>query len=308
MTWCDNDVLSAPDSKAGALQRACLELLREHNRKGDVPTNGRFLFYELEQRGVIPKKYDGINPDTGKKWARTPLQDVSVATMRLRESGLIPWHWIEDESRTLTEWRYADIVIDYLIDTIPRARIDLWAGELPPLIICESRATMGVLRNLAYEYLTPITATGGQCGGFIVTDIVPLVAGNERHVLYVGDHELRGPADQIEQNTKRYIEEHTGRTFGPGEWTKIALTEQQVKANARLRRLAIAKLDKRCKPPKEYEAIECEALGQGVLVRLIRKYLDSLLPEPLDVVRESERLQRELARAALLRIRRKARP
>jgi hypothetical protein len=301
----DDARLSAPDTKHGRLQRACLELLREHHRKGDIPTNGRFLFYELEQRGVVPKKYDGINPSTGKKWARTPLQDVSVATMRLRESGLVPWGWIEDESRQLHEWRCAFTVIGYLIEAIPRARIHLWADELPPLIICDSRATMGVLRNLAYEYLTPITSTGGQCGGFIVTDIAPLLASNNRRVLYVGDHELRGPADQIEQNTKRYIEEHTGRTFELGEWTKIALIEQQVKGSSRLRRLAIPKLDKRCKPPREYEAIECEALGQGTLVRLIRKHLDNLLPEPLDVVRERERLERELAREALSRIRRR---
>jgi hypothetical protein len=171
---CNNDALSAPDSKAGALQRACLDLLREHKRKGDIPTNGRFLFYELEQRGVIPKKYDGINPETGNKWARTPLQDVSVATMHLRERGLVPWSWIEDESRTLTEWHYAGTVIDYLIDTIDRARIDVWAREEPPFIIFESRASQGVFRSHAYEYLTPITATGGQCGGFIVNEIAPL--------------------------------------------------------------------------------------------------------------------------------------
>ena len=75
-------LLSAPNTKAGKLQRACLDLLHEHNRKGDNPTNGRFLFYELEQRGVIPKNYEGVNPKTGKEWARTPLQDVSVATRR----------------------------------------------------------------------------------------------------------------------------------------------------------------------------------------------------------------------------------
>jgi hypothetical protein len=256
--------LSDPVSKAGRLQRACLELLREHHRKGDIPTNGRFLFYELEQRGVIPKKYDGINPNTGNKFARTPLQDVSVATMRLRESGLVPWSWIQDESRTLTVWRYAPTVIDYLIDTIPVACIDLWAGEPPPLIIFESRAAEGVFHAHAYEYLTPTTATGGQCGGHIVNEIVPLLKGNKRRVLYVGDYELRGPADQIEANTRRYIEGHTGRTFGPGEWAKIALTEKQVNASSRLRRLAITKLDHRYKPAKTYEAIECEALGQGV--------------------------------------------
>lgn len=31
------------------MQRACLDLLREHKRNGDIPTNGRFLFYELER-------------------------------------------------------------------------------------------------------------------------------------------------------------------------------------------------------------------------------------------------------------------
>ena len=91
-------------SKAGRLQRACLELLREHDRNGDIPTNGRFLFYELEQRGVIPKKREGVNPKTGKEWKRTPLQDVSVATMHLRECGLVPWDWIEDETRTLSQY------------------------------------------------------------------------------------------------------------------------------------------------------------------------------------------------------------
>jgi hypothetical protein len=301
---CADTRLSAADSRDGRLQRACLELLRKHKRDGGIPTNGRFLFYELEQSGVVPKKYEGINPQTGKARVRTPLQDVCKATMYLREHGFVPWDWIEDETRSLDEWEYAATVHDYLIDRIPEARIDLWAGEDPPLIICESRATMGVLRDLTYQYLTPITATNGQSGGFTVTDIVPLLMGNRR-VLYIGDYEERGPADQIEANTKRYIEKHTGRTFGPGEWIKIALTKKQVNASPRLQRLAITKKDNRYKPAKEYEAIECEALGQEVLVRLIRQYLDRLLPEPLEVVRERERVQREQIQTALQRLRRR---
>jgi hypothetical protein len=289
----DDLLLSDADSAAGRLQRAALELLREHERAGDIPTNGRFLFYELEQRGVIPKKYDGK--------ARTPLQDVSVATMRLRESGLVPWSWIADESRSLQRWRFAPDVRQYLIDTIEHVRVDLWEGEEPPLIVCESRATAGVLNDLAYEYLVPITATGGQCGGFLVTDVVPLLGGSRR-VLYIGDYENRGPADQIEANTRRYIERHTGRVFAPDEWTKIALTEQQVKASKRLQGLEITKLDRRNKPAKSYRAIECEALGQGVLVRLIRRHLDRLLPQPIAPMREREDHERMQMLAALQRI------
>jgi hypothetical protein len=302
--------LSAPDTKAGRLQCACLDLLREHERAGDIPTNGRFLFYELEQRGVIPKKYSGINPKTGKPFARTPLQDVSVATMWLREQGLVPWHWIQDESRSLDEWRFAATVADYISETVAHARIDLWDGEEPPLLLFESRASAGVTNDLAYEYLCPITATGGQSGGFIVNEIVPLLTG-KRRVLYVGDHELRGPAEQIEQNTKRYIEEHTGRVFGPGEWVKIALTEEQVRRSARLQGLAIEKLDRRYKPAKAYEAVECEALGQGVLVRMIRRHLDRMRQQrglaPIEELRADEERQRQEMQATLERIARRRR-
>jgi hypothetical protein len=64
--------LSREDTKSGKLQRACLELLREHERNGDIPTNGCFLFYELEQRGVIPKKYDGVKSCDGKAMGAYP--------------------------------------------------------------------------------------------------------------------------------------------------------------------------------------------------------------------------------------------
>jgi hypothetical protein len=199
------------------------------------------------------------------------------------------------------DWRYAVSVTEYVRDTVAEARIDLWDDVEPPLILCESRATAGVLENHAYEYLTPITATGGQSGGFIVNEIVPLLQ-DKRRVLYVGDHELRGPAEQIEQNTKRYIEQHAARSFSAEEWVKIALTAEQVRRSSRLQDLVISKLDKRYKPHKAYEAVECEALGQGVLVRMIRRHLDNLLPEPLEFVRQHEQRQRDRVQRLLKRL------
>jgi hypothetical protein len=292
--------LSAPESKAGRLQRACLALLKQHEREGTIPTNGRFLFYELEQQGVVPKAYRDAS---GKERARTPAQDISDATMRLRELDKVPWWWILDESRDVREPRYAVSVYEYVLDTVPLARIDCWGGELPPLIICEARATRGVLERITDEYVCPITATGGQCGGHIVNEIVPLLKNNERKVLYIGDCEERGPGDQIEANTRRYIEEHTGRTFVTGEtWIKVALTPEQVARSPRLRRLAISKVDRRYRPPRPYTAIECEAVGQAVLEQMLRKVLDNLLPEPLERVREREARQRTKVRTALAKL------
>jgi hypothetical protein len=181
--------LSAPESKAGRLQGACLQLLRQHEREGTIPTNGRFLFYELEQQGVVPKHY--VKPSGEKR---------------------------------------------------------------------------------------------------------------ERKVLYIGDCEERGPGDQIEANTRRYIEEHAGRIFTPETWIKVALTPEQVARSPRLRRLAIDKVDHRCKPPRPYKAVECEAVGQAVLERMLRAVLDGLLPEPLDRVRLREERQRRATLAALTKL------
>ena len=296
--------LSAPDSKAGKLQRACLAHLQKHKREGTIPTNGRFVFYELEQQGVVPKHYRGINPKTGKEYKRTPAQDISDALLHLHEIDKVPWSWILDESRDVTTWRYADSVYEYVADSVELARINCWGDELPPLIICEARATRGVLeRTVAAEYLCPITATGGQSAGHLVNEVVPPLKGNKRRVLYLGDCEERGPGDQIEANTRRYIEKHAGRTFTDETWIKVALTPEQVARSPRLRRLAIDKVDRRYKPPRPYRAIECEAVGQAVLERMLRTVLDRLLPEPLERVRVREQRQRAKVRAALRRMR-----
>jgi hypothetical protein len=60
----DVELLSRPDSKGGRLQRIVLELLREHEQAGAIPTSARFLFYELVQRGVLSKEKTGAQrPD-----------------------------------------------------------------------------------------------------------------------------------------------------------------------------------------------------------------------------------------------------
>ena len=301
-------------SFAGGLRRACYERLIEHWRKGELPTNATFLFYELEQEGVVVKQR-GVNPKTGERYRRTHRQEVADATMDLRKEHLIPWNWLTDETRNVVEPPYAATVLDYVRERVGYASIDAWDGAPPPLIINEARGVKAVLESLAYEYLTPITATGGQSGGFIVNDIVPLLSdydNEDRVVLYIGDHELRGPAEQIEANTKRYIEEHAGRTFDASTWEKIALTEEQVNEDsergARLRALAIDKLDNRYKPAKSYEAVEAEALGQGVIVGIVRDRLDRMRRdlglEPIEAVRVREEREREEVARRLARLRR----
>jgi hypothetical protein len=283
------DRLSHFRTKTGKLQRACFALLTEHHEDGAIPTSGRFLFYELEQRGVIPKTY---LDDQGRKRPRQPSGDVADALTHLRQTGLVPWEWIVDETRTLTSWSYAATVADYTRRSVDHARVDLWAGDPPPLLICESRSLAGVLREVASTYLVAITATNGQVGGHLHTSVAPTLT-SKRQVLYLGDLEPGAAGEQIEDNTRRVLEE-----YEPLVWERLALTPEQVD-RYQLGRLAIEKLDRRYKPAKPYQAIETEALRQQVIVGIVQDRLDQLLPEPLDDVLVRERLQRA-AVAALL--------
>ncbi len=273
--------LSSPTSAKGRLQRAALALLREHEVKNELPTSNRFLFYELVQQGVLDKA------KTRAK-GRGADQDLSDATKWLRDIGLVPWDWIVDETRSVTSWRYADTVAEFVSDSVDSARIDLWDGEPPPLIICESRTFGGVLaRGLAPKYLCPVTATNGQVGGFLHTDVVPVLEDNERTVLYIGDLDVRG--SMIEANTQHVLV-HAGER----PWVRVALTQEQADEHELP---AIEKYDKVLRAA--YPAIEVESLGQSTVTGIIEDALEELLPEAFDIVDERLHSQRDAVREVL---------
>jgi hypothetical protein len=263
-------------AKAAHLRCALYRLLREHWTAGELPTSGRFLFYEAEQRGLVSKERVG---------ARRPDQDTIEALTWLREHDLVPWDWITDETRSVVAWHYANSVAEYLRQTVADARIDAWGERLPPLLLAESRSLAGVLHDLAAEYLVPVAATNGQAGGFLRTEVAPLLP---RVVLYLGDHDVCG--DLIERNTRTVLEREVG---GPLDWTRIAITAEQAHQLAAEGQSPILKTDRRYRGGRTHEAWETEALGQGRVTDLVRTALDALLPEPLEHVRERERAERD---------------
>jgi hypothetical protein len=279
------DSPNSGSGKAFALRRAVHELLLAHETAGELPTSNRFLFYELRQAG------GPLYGHSSRGQGRSQDQNLSDASTFLRNEGLVPWSWIVDETRSLTAYLYAETVASYLAEAVDHARIDCWADEPPPLIICESRTFGGVLaRTLASEYLCPVTATNGQVGDFLHTNVVPLLVGNERRVLYVGDHDLAG--GDIEGNTRGVLVREAGKR----EWNRVALTAEQV---AEYELPVVEKTDRRFRPAKVHEAVEVESLGQGVVTAIIRAALDELLPAPLDDVQVREDEQRDEVRERL---------
>jgi len=250
------DLMSRPNSDAGKLQRICLELLREHREQGDdgIPTNNRFLAYELIQRSVIVKR--------NEKGKRRGDQNMHEALTHLRETGIVPWLWLDDESRTPNFNLSWDSLTEWATTAVRWTRLNPWKGR-PPKTLTESRAVAGILRNLADQFRVDVFPTGGQCGGFLRTVIAPELEPDDR-VFYAGDLDLSG--GQIEANTRAVLEREIG---GELDWKRIALTEAQVDRYD-LRRWAIMKFDRRYKPPRQHQ-VEREARQRRQLTRLLTR-------------------------------------
>jgi integrase len=260
----------APETKIGRMRGIVFNLLQEHVASGTIPTNARFLFYELVARGILSKEKDG---------ARPPDHIIHSALTDLREQGAVPWNWIIDETRFVDSFAGAENLQGWVDDVLDQARLDPWAGQVP-FVLTESRALAGALRATCDHYAVQLAATNGQCGGFLRTDIAPRLE-LAATVLYFGDWDLSG--GDIEQNTKRVLEYEVGEL----KWERVALTEQQVKQH---RLPKIIKHDRRFRDGRGvHEAVETEALSQQLIVDLLKRRLDALLPEPCRVFLHARR-------------------
>src|SRR5215468_1000052 len=88
--------------------------------------------------------------------------------------------------------------------------------------LTESRSLAGVLRHIIVEYRARVASTNGQCGGFLRTNIAPVLRPGDR-VIYLGDFDLAG--NQIEDNSRGVLEREIG---GELLWERLALTREQV--------------------------------------------------------------------------------
>jgi hypothetical protein len=218
------------------------------------PTSARFLYYELVVRAVLQK-----HKEQGKRGRRSD-QDLHDALTYLRQKGFVPWEWLVDETRSLDDFTGWSSINAWATTSVKCVRLDPWQGRAP-LLLLESRSLAGVLRRLAQHYAIKIAATNGQVGGFLHTDVAPMLKPDDR-VLYGGDWDWQG--HQIEDNTRRVLERKIGGELQP---------------------LQIMKPDRRYSPVQYHPAIETEALQQQVIVQIVRDALDTELPEPLENAR-----------------------
>jgi hypothetical protein len=202
--------LSAPGTRAGRLQRACLGVLRRHEAAGELLTSARFVYYEIKQSGYPLAAHARRRDD----------QDVIDAVKALRDAGQVPWEWLADETRSIEGAHVTSSIRQWLLDVLDQARVSCWDGQPRPVVICESRGVRAALRDTADRYGALVTSTNGQVGGFLHTDVAPVLAAGWP-VAYFGDWNPAG--SMIEANTRVVLERATG---GLG-WQRLAVTPQQ---------------------------------------------------------------------------------
>jgi hypothetical protein len=204
----------------GRLREALLGLYAQHRSDGTLPTNGRFLFYELETLGLAFKKKISGAP----RGSMPDADDVSDALIQLRERGDIPWDDIVDETRFIDDdTGYSNLAEGLLAKLRWVVQLDYWGGGYP-LILTESRSLAGTLRPLSDEYRALLAATNGQCTGFFFTRVKPFLdRGVIRSVLYLGDHDIAG--GHIEAHSRNTMEKIAGFSI---PWERLAVTEAQI--------------------------------------------------------------------------------
>ena len=142
--------LSRPGSKSRGLQDIVLAELRAREERDrqreetgeperELPTSIRFLYYVLEQMGVLSKQ-TAVRTD-GKKGRRSD-QDLQDAVTHLREHGIVPWDWIVDESRSYASNSLYDSLGERVTAALEYGHINPWRGTERPILT--DRGALGV--------------------------------------------------------------------------------------------------------------------------------------------------------------------
>jgi hypothetical protein len=252
-------------------------LLEEVDRLGGSRTTGRFLYYRLVARGIVPK-------DAEVKAARKPSMNVTRYLTELRETGLVSWDQIIDEGRAVSNHQGWPTIAEGLHAFLDGVRLDPWDGD-SPLLVVESRSLAAFFDPVADRYRIGVAPLGGQSSGAFLHNDLPMYLGRETTVIYVGDWDKAG--GDIETSAEDRL-----RTFVPrwiGKWMRVAVTDEQAD---RYRQLQITKPDRRFKPPRAFPTLEAEAIDQFELTAAVTEALDDLVHEPLVEVEAREEQER----------------
>lgn len=191
------------------------ELLERRERLVQIaaevrPASLRHIYYRAVAAGLVAKNDSGYNK-------------VVYDFGQLRESGQVPYGWIEDNGRRAHYPRIERTPQIALNALAHRYRRDPWQEPESPQveIWCESRSIAGVLMPLGEAFAVPIFPTGGQSSTtFAYNAAISYSANRPVVVLYAGDYDPAGLqcGSQLEGKLRKHADPDVEITF---RWLSI---------------------------------------------------------------------------------------
>jgi hypothetical protein len=246
----------------------------------DNPQTVRQVFYALTVRGVIKK--------AEIEYQRTVIRLLTD----MRESGIIPFDWIADNTR----WMRKPVSFVGLNASLKswqaNYRRDLWAAM--PVYVevwCEKDALAGVVLEETKPYDVPLMVARGYASISFLHSAAETIQAKEKpaFIYHVGDLDPSGvdAARDIEAKLRRYAPE------AEIHFERIAVTREQVERWS-LPSRPTKQTDTRAKKFRG-DSVELDAIPAHQLRELIRDAIERHIDrQQLKVIRAAEESEREI--------------
>lgn len=236
----------------------------------------RQVYYSLVAAGVIPK--------TEKAY-----DQVGYHLLRMRRCGVVPYHYIADNTRWMRKPRTYTSLEAYLQYGRQAYRRALWEDQDAYVEIwCEKDALAGVLYGATEEWDVPLMVTRGFPSETFVYEAAQNLKRQDKpvHIYYFGDDDPSGVS--ITETTRNKLKDF-GAVF---EFEQVAVLPWQIEA-WNLPTRPTKRCDSRAKSWKG-GSVELDAVPVAKLRRLVENVITRHIDRGvLDRTQRIEKLERE---------------
>jgi hypothetical protein len=239
----------------------------------------RQLFYVMVSRHLIEKD-------------ERQYKNVTIRlALRLRQSGIVPWSWLVDETRWVRRPQTYGSIRDALRETARAYRRSLWRDAAACVEVwCESLSIAGVIADETDQWDVPLFPGKGYAShDFLHSAAVDIAERGRPTIIY-----LLGDYDPSGQDIIRHVRDNL-RRYAPGadiRFEVAAATPEQIERWNLPGHPPKAK-DSRRKRYVIDQAVELEAIPPKVLCELVKdlitRHVDIDVYNRLMAVEEAER-------------------
>ena len=248
--------------------------------KEEHPMTVRQLFYALVVLDVVQK--------TEKDYSQTVIRQLT----KLRRAGIIPYEWIEDNTRWVrqpdTYLGLADAVMSLQEDY----RRALWEESPVHLEMwCEKDALGSVIAKVTIPYDVALMVSRGFSSETFLQSCAETIVkiGKPAHVFHFGDHDPSGV--WIARKTEEWLRKHAGQD-APITFERVAVTREQI-SKWNLPTRPTKRIGNRHAKNFEGDSVELDAIPPRQLRALVKecieRHVDQEQVKAIRAIEEKER-------------------